>query len=69
MIQSIEDFFAEIPTIIWEIEARGEEWYFTRRYGEYQPEHRRQVVGKSLLEIMPKGHPVVQTILKGCDSF
>jgi EAL domain-containing protein (putative c-di-GMP-specific phosphodiesterase class I) len=68
MIQSIEEFFAEVPTIIWEIEVREGEWFFTRRYGEYQPEHRRHVVGKSLSEILPKGHPVVQTILKGIES-
>jgi EAL domain-containing protein (putative c-di-GMP-specific phosphodiesterase class I) len=68
MTQIIEQFFDEVPAIIWEMELRADEWYFTRRYGEYRPENRRDVIGKSLFEILPKGHPVVQTILKGIQA-
>lgn len=68
MNYGIEPFFDEVPGIVWEMEARGDEWYFTRRYGEYRPENRRDVIGKSLFDILPRGHPVVQTILRGIQS-
>jgi EAL domain-containing protein (putative c-di-GMP-specific phosphodiesterase class I) len=63
-----EPFFQEVPGTIWEIEPRGDEWYFTRRYGEYTLENRRNIIGKSLFEVFPKGHPVPQKILQGIQS-
>jgi hypothetical protein len=63
-----EPFFHEVPGTIWEIEPREDEWYFTRRYGEYILENRRNIIGKSLFEIFPKGHPVAEKILKGIQS-
>ena len=51
------------------MENQGENnWCFTRRYGEYRPEHRQDVIGKSLFEIVPQGHPVSQQILQGIQS-
>ncbi|HHP7230188.1 MAG TPA: EAL domain-containing protein [Xenococcaceae cyanobacterium] len=65
MTQTIEQFLATVPGIIWEMELRADEWYFTRRCGEYLIEQRRDLIGKSLFEFFPPGHPISQAILQG----
>ena len=62
------DFWNTMPGMVWELERRGEEWIFTKRHGEVRPEQHRHLVGRSLFDIVPRGHPVAQQILDGIES-
>ena len=66
MIEQELDFWGEVPGLVWELEKfRQEDWTFTRRYGEYLPEHRRNTLGQKLFDIYPPGHPICKHILQG----
>ena len=62
-------FWEDVPGLVWELEKlRQEDWTFTRRYGEYLPEHRRDTLGQKLFDIFPPGHPICKHILEGIKS-
>ncbi|MFM7423519.1 MAG: EAL domain-containing protein, partial [Elainella sp.] len=68
MDHGLEQFLAETPGVIWELEAQGSDWVFTKRYGEYLPLQRQDLIGQSLFELYPPGHPTLQTISTGIRS-
>ncbi len=68
MDHELEHFLAETPGVIWELEVQNNDWIFTKRYGEYLPLQRRDLIGRSLSDIYPPGHPTLKTIQAGIDS-
>ena len=63
--QELEQFLTEVPSVIWELEARGEDWVYTRRYGELRTVQHQNLVGKSLFDLYPPGHPTLEAMDNG----